>query len=148
MLVGVENAGSLPYASSLCGACYDVCPVKINIPEVLLHLRGEVVRHKQENQRLLPGPEGMAMKMLAGVFASPRGSSGCSGSAGSASGSSSEEGSSPAFPGHLGGWTAMRDVSPRRQPDLPRVVASSESRKRESSTTRPARKGADRERRT
>ncbi|MFB9658680.1 LutB/LldF family L-lactate oxidation iron-sulfur protein [Glycomyces mayteni] len=29
----------LPYASSLCGACYEVCPVKINIPEVLVHLR-------------------------------------------------------------------------------------------------------------
>ncbi|THV40679.1 lactate utilization protein B [Glycomyces buryatensis] len=31
----------LPYASSLCGACYEVCPVKINIPEVLVHLRQE-----------------------------------------------------------------------------------------------------------
>lgn len=30
---------SLPFASTLCGACYDVCPVKINIPEVLIHLR-------------------------------------------------------------------------------------------------------------
>ncbi|MPZ27092.1 MAG: (4Fe-4S)-binding protein [Micromonosporaceae bacterium] len=30
---------TLPYASTLCGACYDVCPVKINIPEVLVHLR-------------------------------------------------------------------------------------------------------------
>ena len=30
---------SLPYASTLCGACYEVCPVKINIPEVLVHLR-------------------------------------------------------------------------------------------------------------
>ena len=39
-LAGVENAGSLPFASTLCGACYDVCPVKINIPEVLIHLRG------------------------------------------------------------------------------------------------------------
>jgi L-lactate dehydrogenase complex protein LldF len=39
-LVGVENAKSLPYASSLCGACYEVCPVKIDIPTVLLHLRG------------------------------------------------------------------------------------------------------------
>ncbi|WP_035697495.1 lactate utilization protein B [Glycomyces tenuis] len=29
----------LPYASSLCGACYEVCPVKIDIPEVLVHLR-------------------------------------------------------------------------------------------------------------
>ncbi|MEV5572870.1 LutB/LldF family L-lactate oxidation iron-sulfur protein [Spirillospora sp. NPDC052269] len=33
---------SLPYASTLCGACYDVCPVAINIPEVLLHLRAKV----------------------------------------------------------------------------------------------------------
>ncbi|KLU09047.1 lactate utilization protein B [Kocuria sp. SM24M-10] len=40
-----ENA-SLPYASSLCGACYDVCPVKINIPEILVHLRDEDVRSK------------------------------------------------------------------------------------------------------
>lgn len=30
---------TLPYASTLCGACYDVCPVKINIPEILVHLR-------------------------------------------------------------------------------------------------------------
>ncbi|GII79032.1 iron-sulfur cluster-binding protein [Sphaerisporangium rufum] len=33
---------SLPYASSLCGACYDVCPVAIDIPEVLVHLRARV----------------------------------------------------------------------------------------------------------
>ncbi|MFJ2582442.1 LutB/LldF family L-lactate oxidation iron-sulfur protein [Kitasatospora aureofaciens] len=33
---------SLPYASSLCGACYDVCPVAIDIPEVLVHLRERV----------------------------------------------------------------------------------------------------------
>lgn len=44
-LVGIGDPGSdsLPYASSLCGACYEVCPVKINIPEVLIHLRGKVV---------------------------------------------------------------------------------------------------------
>ncbi|MUN62136.1 DUF3390 domain-containing protein [Kocuria sediminis] len=39
-----EQNASLPYASSLCGACYDVCPVKINIPEILVHLRDEDVR--------------------------------------------------------------------------------------------------------
>ncbi|WP_154604718.1 LutB/LldF family L-lactate oxidation iron-sulfur protein [Arthrobacter sp. AQ5-05] len=38
-----EENNSLPYASSLCGACYDACPVKINIPEILVHLRGEDV---------------------------------------------------------------------------------------------------------
>ncbi|MDX6353476.1 MAG: L-lactate dehydrogenase complex protein LldF, partial [Streptomyces sp.] len=34
---------SLPYASTLCGACYDVCPVAIDIPEILVHLRERVV---------------------------------------------------------------------------------------------------------
>ena len=34
---------SLPFASTLCGACYEVCPVAIDIPEVLVHLREQVV---------------------------------------------------------------------------------------------------------
>lgn len=38
-LAGAKKAAELPYASSLCGACRDVCPVKIDIPELLLHLR-------------------------------------------------------------------------------------------------------------
>ncbi len=42
-LIGIENAPSLPFASSLCGACYEVCPVKIDIPRVLLHLREQAV---------------------------------------------------------------------------------------------------------
>lgn len=37
---------SLPFASTLCGACYDVCPVAIDIPEVLVHLRERVVRQR------------------------------------------------------------------------------------------------------
>ncbi|WP_043476063.1 LutB/LldF family L-lactate oxidation iron-sulfur protein [Kitasatospora sp. MBT66] len=43
-LRGTETAldASLPYASSLCGACYEVCPVAIDIPEVLVHLRERV----------------------------------------------------------------------------------------------------------
>lgn len=47
-LHSMEEGRSLPYASSLCGACYEVCPVKINIPEVLIHLRGKVVQQDQE----------------------------------------------------------------------------------------------------
>jgi L-lactate dehydrogenase complex protein LldF len=41
-LNGLESAAQLPFASSLCGACRDVCPVKIDIPEVLLHLRAAI----------------------------------------------------------------------------------------------------------
>jgi L-lactate dehydrogenase complex protein LldF len=66
-LVGVEHAESLPFASTLCGACYDACPVKINIPEVLTHLRAEVVDRKRGG---VPTPEALAM--TAAVFASPR----------------------------------------------------------------------------
>ncbi|MFE1843113.1 lactate utilization protein B [Streptomyces sp. NPDC059515] len=39
-----ELDASLPYASSLCRACYEVCPVAIDIPEVLVHLRERVVQ--------------------------------------------------------------------------------------------------------
>ncbi|HEX3318707.1 MAG TPA: lactate utilization protein B [Solirubrobacteraceae bacterium] len=36
------DADDLPWASTLCGACADVCPVKIDIPRLLIHLRGRV----------------------------------------------------------------------------------------------------------
>ncbi|TYC06639.1 lactate utilization protein [Micromonospora sp. WP24] len=47
-LTGVEENASLPYASTLCGACYDACPVKINIPELLVHLRDRAPHPKAE----------------------------------------------------------------------------------------------------
>jgi len=43
-LRGLEEAPTLPWASSLCGACLDACPVKIDIPSLLVHLRGRVRR--------------------------------------------------------------------------------------------------------
>jgi L-lactate dehydrogenase complex protein LldF len=46
---------SLPYASTLCGACYEVCPVAINIPEVLLDLRSKVVLTGHRAERLAMG---------------------------------------------------------------------------------------------
>lgn len=45
-LVGIEKTKQLPYASSLCGACREVCPVKIDIPELLLHLRAKIADEK------------------------------------------------------------------------------------------------------
>lgn len=44
-LQSMQHSQSLPFASSLCGACYEVCPVKINIPEVLVQLRSKVVEN-------------------------------------------------------------------------------------------------------
>jgi L-lactate dehydrogenase complex protein LldF len=60
---------SLPYASSLCGACYEVCPVKINIPEVLIHLRGRVVHKEQQSFGGQAGLWNLGMKAAALAFA-------------------------------------------------------------------------------
>ncbi len=55
--VGVdEQTDSLPYASTLCGACFEVCPVRIDIPEVLVHLRGKVVDAHRCRPAQGPGP--------------------------------------------------------------------------------------------
>ena len=63
----MHHAQSLPYASSLCGACYEVCPVKINIPEVLIHLRNKVVK-----QNGAMNVEALAMKMMGRIFRNER----------------------------------------------------------------------------
>jgi L-lactate dehydrogenase complex protein LldF len=60
---------SLPYASSLCGACFDACPVRIDIPSILVHLRGEVV---DSNRGGPPGGQDLAMKSAAWAMESPR----------------------------------------------------------------------------
>jgi iron-sulfur cluster protein len=60
-------AKSLPYASTLCGACFDACPVRIDIPKLLVHLRGEVVN---ENRGPVPkNQEQAAMRAASWVFA-------------------------------------------------------------------------------
>jgi L-lactate dehydrogenase complex protein LldF len=65
-LEGVEgDAGSLPYASSLCGACGDVCPVKIEIPRLLTHLRAREVTSRSRLD-----PETLTMKALFHTFSS------------------------------------------------------------------------------
>jgi len=59
-LQSMDHSRSLPYASSLCGACYEVCPVKINIPEILIHLRRKIVERGDA-----PIGERIAMKAAA-----------------------------------------------------------------------------------
>jgi L-lactate dehydrogenase complex protein LldF len=69
--VGVDDqTDSLPYASSLCGACYEVCPVKIDIPAVLVDLRAQVVDAHRRRHR--PTVEGVVMRAAAFVLGSSR----------------------------------------------------------------------------
>lgn len=69
-LFHMEHAQSLPYASSLCGACYEVCPVKINIPEVLVYLRSRVVDRNRGKLASVFNQERAGMKMMARIFLS------------------------------------------------------------------------------
>jgi L-lactate dehydrogenase complex protein LldF len=106
----MDHAQTLPYASSLCGACYEVCPVKINIPEVLIHLRNKVVK---QNGALTP--EALAMRGMGMIFRSE-----ARFRAAQRFGRMAEtplvrkdgrgEGWIGWLPGLLGGWTQVRDL--------------------------------------
>ena len=61
-LLGAEKAPELPFASSLCGACKDVCPVKIDFPKVLLELRKRVVEGENKDGR--GGEAGLLERLL------------------------------------------------------------------------------------
>jgi L-lactate dehydrogenase complex protein LldF len=77
-LIGIGKAAQLPYASSLCGACREVCPVKIDIPELLLHLRTEVAEGTASGTADQRGPvkrrlvERIIFRIYAFAWSSPR----------------------------------------------------------------------------
>jgi L-lactate dehydrogenase complex protein LldF len=107
----MHHAQSLPYASSLCGACYEVCPVKINIPEVLIHLRNKVVKQNTAGVAGFFDVEAGAMKAMAMIFRSERRFR-----AAQRLGRAAEsplvrkDGWIGWLPGMLGGWTQVRDL--------------------------------------
>ena len=68
--MGLNHEPALPFASSLCGACAEVCPVKIDIPQVLLDLRAET---KQAEQRTGTNRlERLIFRLWAWVMCHPR----------------------------------------------------------------------------
>jgi L-lactate dehydrogenase complex protein LldF len=68
LLVGLEEAPSLPHASSLCGACTDACPVKIPLHELLLELRKDLVE-----RGAAPRLERLAFELWSLAWSSPLG---------------------------------------------------------------------------
>jgi L-lactate dehydrogenase complex protein LldF len=103
-LRGLDQAPTLPWASTLCGACYDACPVKIDIPAVLVHLRSRVIR--EEHSRL--DPERLAMRAVARTFGSRRRYELAQRLARLGRGSLARMGGWSMSP--LRGWTEMRDL--------------------------------------
>lgn len=72
-LAGVNDPhdpnATLPYASSLCGACYEVCPVAIDIPTMLVHMRERVIDVKRSSR--IPSGEQLTMAAAAWTMAKP-----------------------------------------------------------------------------
>ena len=64
MLTGLKEAKALPQASSLCGACREACPVKINIPRMLLELRHRTAESEDSAERASSRSE----RFLAGAY--------------------------------------------------------------------------------
>ncbi len=103
-LQGMEHSRSLPYASSLCGACYEVCPVKINIPEILIHLRRRLV------EAGAPIGERLGMRAASVAFSSP-GWLGLAHAVGRlAQRPFARDGQLQGLPGPFSGWTDSRDL--------------------------------------
>jgi L-lactate dehydrogenase complex protein LldF len=94
-LTGVEDNASLPYASSLCGACFDACPVKIDIPTILVHLRNEVPHPRTEKAMMRAAAYTMDHPRL---YAAAQHAAKLSKLAGKR------------LPPPLSGWTASRDL--------------------------------------
>ncbi|MET9800562.1 LutB/LldF family L-lactate oxidation iron-sulfur protein [Streptomyces sp. NPDC006368] len=95
---------SLPYASSLCGACYEVCPVAIDIPEVLVHLRERVAGQGGKGHRL----EKAAVKAATWLLDHPSALAAAERVAGAT------RRAHPSRPPGAGAWTDSRDL-----PDVP-----------------------------
>jgi L-lactate dehydrogenase complex protein LldF len=62
----MKKNADLPFASTLCGSCTNVCPVKINIHEQLWHWRQRLMEEGYGSKA-----KKTSMKLMAGVLASP-----------------------------------------------------------------------------
>ena len=117
-LSGIEAAhnNSLPYASSLCGACFEVCPVKINFPEVLVHLRAKDVESKHavrefEGNKKAPFSQMDAMMLGAKkIFTSGKMMSVAERGLPMSRLIAGRKHKITAVPGIVGGWTEYRDI--------------------------------------
>lgn len=108
-LRGLDRAGSLPYASSLCGACFEACPVKIDIPQILIELRGEKVKADQATLGGRLGAENLAMQAVRWLFERGERLGAAHRIAALGQKLIAREGRIGWLPGGLGGWTATRD---------------------------------------
>jgi L-lactate dehydrogenase complex protein LldF len=103
-LDGLDRYHDLPHASSLCGACRDVCPVRIDIPRMLLRLRADTVEARKS-----PWWIGAGMRGLGWVAVRPWAFRAAGNAAAIATRLVAKQGWISRLPGHLSAWTRTRD---------------------------------------
>ena len=114
--VGIENAASLPFASSLCGACYEVCPVKIDIPRGA-PAPARARRCERDGARRPSAPR---CAPLAWVFGGPRRFALAQRLGAARAAAVRPRRRVRRLPRPLSGWTRTRDLKPVARADLPR----------------------------
>jgi L-lactate dehydrogenase complex protein LldF len=107
MLNGPASVKELSHASSLCGACADACPVRIDIPRMLIELRRQV-----DTDRIAPWPERVVFATFARVLRSPALYRLAARLARAAQPLFVRDGRIRALPYVLGRWTKTRDLPP------------------------------------
>jgi L-lactate dehydrogenase complex protein LldF len=104
LVEGHGPAASLPFASTLCGACADVCPVRIDIPALLVHERAKAVAGSSRSL------DGTALRSLARAFATRRSYERAQGLARAVQRPAVRGGRLRWFPGPLRGWGGSREL--------------------------------------
>ncbi|MFQ5830751.1 MAG: LutB/LldF family L-lactate oxidation iron-sulfur protein [Candidatus Methylomirabilia bacterium] len=107
MLQGTEAVKDLSHASSLCGACQEACPVKIDIPRMLIELRGHLDR-----ERIAPWLERAIFKTVSHLLTRPALYRLSAGLGRLAQRPFLKGGRFRRLPGFFAGWTAHRDLPP------------------------------------
>jgi L-lactate dehydrogenase complex protein LldF len=108
LLMGLHNATPLPHASSLCGACKSACPVDIDIPNMLLKLRGDLVKDHETDRTLSAA---MAAWRL-GMTSPPLFAAGAAAARTATRSMAGGDDTIRKLPGMLGNWTKNRDFPP------------------------------------
>ena len=108
-LTGIKDNASLPYASSLCGACFDVCPVRIDIPSILVRLRSRKVEEARAAHRV-PSAEAVAMAAASWTMASPKRFAAAEKASRVGRLLGRKTGRIGTLPPPLSGWTSSRDL--------------------------------------
>jgi L-lactate dehydrogenase complex protein LldF len=112
-LASLAEAKDLPFASTLCGACREICPVRINIPHMLLSLRRDWANGNGDRQKSRSGlAERLAIRLWAFAMRNPRIYNLVFRTAAFFQRPLIDDGRLNGFPFELGGWTINRDFPP------------------------------------